>query len=613
MSKPVFVGGWVLLALAKLALAWALPLFGDEAFYWWESQRPAWSYSDLPPLTAWLVSVGAAVAPGELGVRLPFWLLGLLLPWQLVAIARRDYDQATAWRVGTLALLLPLAALLGVLALPDVALVVVSVWTVDAVARALAGGGRRPWLEAGAAAATGLLCHYRFAALLLVLAATVLCHRRGRAALRGAGPWLAAAVAALGLLPLLWFNLANEMVSVRFQLLDRHPWAWQGSGWLQLAEQALVTSPLLLGLLAWAGWRSLRRRPLHWPESLFVASAIALWLLFFVLGFFADNERFRWHWPLTACVLLLPALAARLPQLPRPLRLASWAGAVLVLLLAVAYLAATVLPGRHAAWLDGKRFPANFSGWREAAAWLAATDDGGTDPVVVDNFMLGATLDFYRDPADRRPIMVLDDALNRQHGRAAQLMLWGIDESALAAAPATPGWLVVEETARRFSDRWAWYQGLCARFAGLELDQALTLHGGRKRFVRWRFDAYSPRPSCTRPAALPPLGWVELPARVPAGAPIPVFGWVVQPGLGIEAVELQVDDAGPVALARDVEIDWVERRWGEVGDPAGRRLGFRTELASAGLGAGPRRVSVRVRRSDGVVWLLHEQVVVLER
>jgi hypothetical protein len=613
MSKPVFVCAWVLLALVKLALAWTLPLFGDEAFYWWESQRPAWSYSDLPPLTAWMVSLGAALVPGELGVRLPFWLLGLALPWQLVAIARRDYDEATAWRAGTLALLLPLAALLGVLALPDVALVVVSVWTVDAVARALAGERRGPWLEAGLAAAIGLLCHYRFAALLLVLAVVALGHRRGRSSLRRAGPWLAVAIAALGLLPLVWFNLANELASVRFQLLDRHPWAWQGSGWLQLPEQALVTSPLLLGLLGWAGWRALARRPAVWPESLFVASAVALWLLFFALGFFADNERFRWHWPLTACVLLLPALAARLPLLPRPLRIASWSAAGLVLVVVVGYLAAALLPGRAADWLDGKRFPANFSGWREAAAWVDGTAGSGGNRLVVDNFMLGATLDFYRDPADTRPIVVLDDALNGQHGRAAQLMLWGIDETALAAAPAQPGWLVVEETARRFSDRWAWYHGLCARFSGLVLDQALTLHGGRKRFVRWRFDAYSPRPSCTRPAALPPLGWVELPSRVAAGAPIPVFGWVVQPGLGIEAVELHVDGGAPVPLRRDVEIDWVEQRWGEVGDPAGRRLGFRTELDSAGLAAGARRISIRVRRSDGLDWLLHEQVVVVGR
>lgn len=611
MSKPVFVGGWVLLALAKLALAWALPLFGDEAFYWWESQRPAWSYSDLPPLTAWLVALGAWAVPGELGLRLPFWLLGLLLPWQLVAIARRDYDEATAWRAGTLALLLPLAALLGVLALPDVALVVVSVWTVDAVARALAAGSGRGWLEAGLAAAIGLLCHYRFAALLLVLALVLLGHRRGRLALRGAGPWLAAAVAALGLLPLLWFNLANDMASVRFQLLDRHPWAWQGSGWLQLPEQALVTSPLLLGLLGWTGWRALARRPLAWPESLFAGAAVVLWLLFFVLGFFADNERFRWHWPLTACVLLLPALAARLPLLPRLLRVASWSVAGLVLVLVVGYLAAALLPGRAGDWLDGKRFPANFSGWREAAAWVDGSAGGG-NRLVVDNFMLGATLDFYRDPADTRPILVLDDALNGQHGRAAQLMLWGIDETALAAAPAQPGWLVVEETARRFSDRWAWYHGLCARFSGLVLDQALTLHGGRKRFVRWRFDAYSPRPSCTRPAAIPPLGWVELPAQVRLGAPLPVFGWVVQPGLGIEAVEVRVDDGPALGLVREVDIDWVEQRWGEVGDPAGRRIGFRAEVATAGLAPGAHRVSVRVRRSDGLDWLLHEQRVVLD-
>ncbi|WP_445143860.1 hypothetical protein [Dyella sp. Tek66A03] len=52
----------VALFLVKLMLVARLSPFGDEAFYWQESLHLAWGYSDLPPLTAWLIPLGETVA-----------------------------------------------------------------------------------------------------------------------------------------------------------------------------------------------------------------------------------------------------------------------------------------------------------------------------------------------------------------------------------------------------------------------------------------------------------------------------------------------------------------------------------------------------------------------
>lgn len=612
-SKTTFLIGWSALAALKLALAFALPLFGDEAFYWWEGQHPAWSYSDLPPLTAWLAALGGALLPGEIGVRAPFLLLGLLLPWQVVAVTRRWFgDEATAWRAGLLALVLPLSATLGVLALPDVPLAIVSLFAVEALVAALRDGRRRDWLRLGLGLAVGVLCHYRFGALALVMAVVMLAHPAGRAALRTRGPWLAAAIGLFGLVPLLLFNFGHDLAGLRFQLVDRHPWAWQGSGLLQLAEQAFVVSPLLFGALAWAVWEPLRRRPVPWPECIVVPVAAGLWLLFFALGFFADNERFRWHWPLSAYLPLLPVLAARLPRWRRGFVLALFAIAAGSSVLIIGYFALAAAPQQTERWLAGKRFPANFSGWREAADWLSSDAGAAPERIVVDNFMLAAALRFYARELDDVPVLVLDDELNRRHGRATQLAIWGSDEQALAAAPSAPGWIVAEETARRFSDRWSWYQALCARFDGLELDGALTLYGGRKRFVRWRFAAYDPQPSCKRLPAIPPLGWVDAPARLRRGESLSVFGWVAQPELGIDAIELLWDGITADRPRRSIDIHWVEERWGDIGDPAGRTLGFRSEIHGIAAEPGRHRLTVRVRRGDGREWLLHEQDVLVE-
>jgi hypothetical protein len=121
-AKRTFIALWTVATLCKFALAARLPLFVDEAFYWQEGRHPAWAYSDLPGMTAWLVRLGESVAGpfglGALGLRWPFLLIAAALPWWLVAIARRELGPHHAWTAGTLALLLPLLGTLGLLALP---------------------------------------------------------------------------------------------------------------------------------------------------------------------------------------------------------------------------------------------------------------------------------------------------------------------------------------------------------------------------------------------------------------------------------------------------------------------------------------------------------------
>lgn len=610
MFRRGFLLAWSLLALVKLAFVITLPLFGDEAFYWLESRYPAWSYSDLPPMTAWLVAIGSTLFPGEIGVRSIFWLLGLLLPWQIVAMTRRWYGQTTAWRAGILALILPLAVVLGVLALPDVPMLVISLFAVDRLVDALRSGSRENWLLLGVACALGLLVHYRFAALLAAMAITLVSHPAGRRALTTSRPWIAALVALIGLLPLISFNLGHDLAGLRFQFVDRHPWAWQSTGLWQIAEQALVASPVLLVLFGWTARRSLGYRPMPPVERIVVPVAVGLWALFFVLGFFADNERFRWHWSLTSYLLLMPALAARWPMLAPWLRKLTLATAGVLATLILGYLLIATVPNRG--WLAGKQFPSNFSGWREAAAWMAVSEKRAGERWIADNFMLAAALRFYLRDARQDPVFVLDDDLNQRHGRAMQLAIWNLDEAAIATDPAQPGWLVVEETARRFSDRWTWYQGLCAKFFGLKLDDMLNLHDGHKRFVRWRFDGYHPQPSCNTPSAIPPLGWVDAPARVRQGQALEVFGWAMQAELGIDAVDIHIDGEQVARTTRSIEIDWVERRWGDVGDPAGRVLGFRVQLLVDALDPGEHRLAVFARRGDGTAWPLHEQTLIVE-
>src|SRR3954467_8034542 len=109
-ARDCFIGLWLLLTLAKFALAAYLPLFVDEAFYWQEGQHLAWAYSDLPGLNAWLARLGSSFGGNHaLALRLPFLLIGACIPWLVVRMTTREYDAHTGWQAGSLALLLPLS------------------------------------------------------------------------------------------------------------------------------------------------------------------------------------------------------------------------------------------------------------------------------------------------------------------------------------------------------------------------------------------------------------------------------------------------------------------------------------------------------------------------
>ena len=128
---------WGAVLLLKLAIAWRLPLFVDEAFYWLEGQHPAAAYSDLPGLTAWLTRLGTWLGGSDstLALRSPFLLIGALVPLLTVRITAREFGALAGWQAGCFALLLPLSGTLGLMALPDAAMALATLLCIDAGAR----------------------------------------------------------------------------------------------------------------------------------------------------------------------------------------------------------------------------------------------------------------------------------------------------------------------------------------------------------------------------------------------------------------------------------------------------------------------------------------------
>ena len=489
--RAAFVTVFLCLLGMKLVLAAKLQPFGDEAFYWQESRHLAWGYSDLPPLTAWLIRLGENVAGhGLLGMRWPFLLLGSLLPWLLVAFGRRAFDARAGWQAGLLCLCLPLAGSLGVMAMPDVPLTVAGAVAMLALLGAMKENRWRDWLLLGVALAVCWISHYRAAMFMIAGLLLFLLTPRGRLQWTRGGLWLAMLIAAVGLVPLIISNWQQHGAALAFQLVERNPWRFHADTLVQPLEQAVTCTPLLYVCLLWTAWRCWRRRREGGPWDLIALLSLTFIVVYFVAGLFADDQRFRVHWPLPGYLPLLAALPALLrdTHITRAWRMFAAAGAGLALLAQCAgllYLGVAVYPV-SAQWLGAARaIPTSFIGWRESADIAKAQLLAQPAILVADNFMMAAELDFQFD--GQRIVYTLDNPLNVKYGRAPQVALWSTDEAALRREhPGASILLVVDEHALRERERAAWLGSLCGRVENLQPVQRLSLFDRRKSVAFYR-------------------------------------------------------------------------------------------------------------------------------
>ena len=543
-ARATFVALWCALLLLKAVVAARLSLFVDEAFYWQESRHLAWAYSDLPGLTAWLIRLGTTVfGEGTLALRMPFLLLASIAPWLVVRITAREFGEKQGWVAGSAALLLPLSGSLGLMALPDTAMVVATLVCLDAGARLLRRVDNVAALQLALGLAIGALSHYRFAAVIMVGVVALLLLPKGREALRDPRLWIAIAFGAAAWTPLLAWNFENAEAGLRFQLVDRHPWAWQWSGFLFIAIQAVLATPLLFAALLWAGWLGIRKGTE--PVRFIALSGGLVVLGFFVLGFFADTERVSFHWPLPGMVALLPLLPALLLAWPRWARVLAWGGAAVGLVAVLGYYVLVSVPELRERTASLKWYPSNFAGWTELSEAVREELAGMPEDTVLvaDSFKIGAELGFALD--DPR-IRVLDHSINRQHGRAPQLRLWGLQLDDRKELGDRPVLLVVGTTGVKFSALLERYQWICGRMGALPLSRVVNADRGAQRFVLARLD---PGKVADGGCVTPAVAHIDSPRPYAAvSGSVEVVGWAVKDVAGVEAVAITLDGE-PVADA----------------------------------------------------------------
>ena len=596
---------WVLFVVVfaiKLMVAARLPVFVDEAFYWLEGQHLAPAYSDLPGLTAWLARIGVTLGGDTaLGLRLPFLLIAALVPWLVMRITAREYGDIYGWQAGSFALLLPLAGTLGLLALPDPAMALATLLCVDAGARLLRRVTAGAALELALGLTIGALSHYRFIAVIGVGLVALLVLPDGRRLLRDARVWTAIAIGAAAWTPLVAWNFDNADAGLRFQLVDRHPWAFHIDGLWFIAIQALLVTPLLFVALMAAGWRGNKSAI---PSSRYFALLGGLVVLgFFGLGFFADTERVSFHWPLPGYLALLPLLPAALAAWPRWLRRATWGLAGVGLVAMLGYYVAVSIPDLRARTAADKWYPSNFAGWGELAeaVRLARAQMPGDTRIVAGSFKLGAELGFALGESR---IAVLDHPINHKHGRAPQLRLWGLQTAGREDWGNQPVLLVVSATDVSYKDLLQRYHRLCRMAGPLPPPEVVSVDHGSQRFLLFRLSASETAvddragAACTTPA----MAWIDSPA---SGATVDsrfeVRGWAFKDGVGLERIEVTLDGEAIAEARYGLDDPGVARYWKISTDPNHPRVGFSATVDAGASESGRHWLGLRLHGSDGSV------------
>jgi 4-amino-4-deoxy-L-arabinose transferase-like glycosyltransferase len=606
-ARRWFIAAWTIVTAVKIAIAARLPLFVDEAFYWQEGQHLAAAYSDLPGLTAWLTRLGVEVGGHHvLAVRAPFLIMAAALPWLVARCAARGFGATTGWQAATLATLMPLSGTLGVLALPDVPMALAAVLCADAGARLLRGVDARAAIELALGLAVGALSHYRFVGVIGVGLIAMLWLPEGRKVLRDARVWIALAAGALAWLPLVAWNIEHADAGLRFQLLDRHPWSFHADGVRFLLVQSLMATPLLFWAMLVVCLRTLRKNEDATPAWRYFALLGAVSTFgFFALGFFADNERVSFHWTLPGYLALLAIVPLLLREWSLPFRRATWAMAGVGAVLMLGYYIAVSMPVVRTHFAGSKYYPENFTGWDALAAEVRAAQSRMPAETVVlaDNFKTGAELGFALENAD---IRVLDHPLNRKHGRAPQLEVWGLNDSGQRSAPTL---LVVGATDVKFSALLAHYQRLCGVVGALPPPQMVNIDRGARRFALFALPAARDDGACITPV----VANIDVPS---AGSTLDrrfgVGGWAVKDVVGVAKVEVTLDGR-VVAVAEDAGAnEWLRGFLKDASrDPRMPRVQFKAQVDARHLPPGRHWLGLRITGGDGNVETWAEQSVVL--
>lgn len=617
LGKLLALGMGLLLCI-KLFLASSLDLYSDEIFYWLASTRPAIAYSDLPFMTALLVGVGSLFdSNSTLAIRSLFLLLGTSIPLLIYWVALPVTNTKEALASALLAICIPMGGFMGLLAVPDVPLLFFGLLSLGAFERALRTDRSIYWLATGVTVALGLSTHYRFflypgAALLFLLF-----FKEEQKQWRNPKFWLAIVVAAIGLLPIIWFNIENQLASANFYLVDRHPWQFQATGLLHIFKQAVIVTPPMYLLLGFVVWQLLRHRREDRSAFLMVCFALSNGAVYLVLAPWTDADSTSIHWPLSAYFPLLVFAPCIMNEWQHLISTkvtsklgSNWIAAIPAIGFAGTLIALLAI-GSQAFQLPLQKIVGTgvlsnkMAGWNEFSDYssdLIAQTFPSLNPILItDNYYTAGQIAFTG--LSDNPLTLDEDKAVRD-GRITQIKLWQIDESGLKKMLNSALLFITEDSTLNVLEKTAVVEKMCFLVPDLEFVDTLSLFNGDKEFSFYRASSFlKPSSDVTiraNPCPFPPHAWIDTPV---AGSRLSgkqrIEGWAYNEDIGVETVSLLIDGIDLGIMHYGINREDVADVQGVKTDPNAPKLGFSYEFDTTILSNGSYTLEVRLVGKNG--------------
>ncbi len=277
------VGG---LTLLRLTLIFFLPITPQEAYYWYYAQKPALSYFDHPPMTAWSIWLGSNLfGSNTFGIKFMavFWsFLTNILLFITVQRAQKLYnnmDESLPWKAVLLYNLTVFSHMYSVLMVPDNPLIFFWLLTVFFILELFVGGKIRYWLFGGIALGAALLSKYTAVALLPAFFLILLITPKERHWFKSPYPYLALILTAIVFYPVVLWNMQHEWASFAFQFSHRaeeaRPFTINYLLQLTGSQMGLLT-PLVFGIFFYLAYRMLRFNKICFPVQYLYLSGFFL-------------------------------------------------------------------------------------------------------------------------------------------------------------------------------------------------------------------------------------------------------------------------------------------------------------------------------------------------
>ncbi len=211
------------LFLFRLFLSQYLDLTPDETYYWELARQTDWSYYDHPPMVAWLIAL-IRLLPGEtqLHIRILTIVGTAFAGWVLFVIGRDCLNNARAGFWAAIMLnFTPAGMAIGFITTPDTPLAIFWSLGIYAFLNALNDTRDRWWIVTGLALGCGALSKYNMILFVPGVAMAILSFKRYRHLVTTRRYWLMVLLAALGTVPILYWNSQHDWISFKFQLDSR--------------------------------------------------------------------------------------------------------------------------------------------------------------------------------------------------------------------------------------------------------------------------------------------------------------------------------------------------------------------------------------------------------